>query len=91
MAIGLLCTYRRGSQDDSGRDADHVTVRKTGRHSLGRICQFWKRHGVWPESTPYENDLQLEYEGPSPDDLDSAACAECGSNVWIDTSYCEVG
>jgi len=34
--------------DDSGRDADHVTVRKTVRHSLARIREFWKSHGSGP-------------------------------------------
>jgi hypothetical protein len=59
--------------DDSGRDADHVTVRKTVRHSLAR---------VWPETTPQDKGLSVEYEGPSPADLEDAACTECGANVW---------
>ena len=37
--------------DDSGREADHVTVRKTVRHSLRKVREFWQAHGVWPEST----------------------------------------
>lgn len=68
--------------DDSGRDADHVTVRKTVRHSLGRIRAFWQAHGVWPESTPQNDGLRLEYRGPAPSDLDTAVCTECGANVW---------
>ncbi len=27
--------------------------------------------------------FDLEYEGPTPSDLSSAACAACGANVWI--------
>lgn len=69
--------------DDSGRDADHVTVRKTVRHSLGRLREFWQQHGVWPDSTPQDAGLDVGYEGPSPGDLDSAACTECGANVRI--------
>ena len=69
--------------DDSGRDADHVTVRKTVRHSLSRLKAFWKSQGVWPDSTPQDDTLDIEYEGPSPGDLDSAACTECGANVWM--------
>jgi len=40
--------------DDSGRDADHVTVRKTVRHSLARVREFWRTHGIWPETTPQD-------------------------------------
>lgn len=68
--------------NDDGRDADHVTVRKTVRHSLSRLKAFWQCHGVWPESTSHDDTLEIEYEGPSPTDLDSAACTECGANVW---------
>ncbi|MBP1903065.1 MULTISPECIES: DUF6610 family protein [Halobacteriales] len=68
--------------DDSGRDASHVTVRKTVRHSLARIKAFWQSHGVWPDSAPHSDILEIEYEGPSPTDLDSAACTECEANVW---------
>ncbi|MXR43142.1 hypothetical protein GRX01_17585 [Halobaculum sp. WSA2] len=68
--------------DDSGRDADHVTVRKTVRHSLARIREFWEAHGVWPESSPQDDGLGVEYEGPRPADLDQAACTECETNVW---------
>jgi len=68
--------------DDSGRDADHVTVRKTVRHSLARVREFWRTHGIWPESTPQDEGLNVEYEGPSPADLEGAACSECGANVW---------
>jgi hypothetical protein len=68
--------------DDSGRDADHVTVRKTVRHSLARVKEFWQSRGVWPESTPQDNNVEVEYEGPAPSDLDGAACTECGANVW---------
>jgi len=49
--------------DDSGRDADHVTVRKTVRHSLARIREFWKSHGIWPETTPQDAGLHIEYGG----------------------------
>ncbi|MDB9234631.1 hypothetical protein PN419_14695 [Halorubrum ezzemoulense] len=68
--------------DDSGRDASHVTVRKTVRHSLARIKAFWHSHGVWPDSTLHNDTLEIEYEGPSPTDLESAACTDCGANVW---------
>jgi hypothetical protein len=68
--------------DDSGRDADHVTVRKTVRHSLARIREFWKSHGIWPETTPQDAGLHIEYGGPSPADLEEAACTECEANVW---------
>ncbi|GAB7010810.1 DUF6610 family protein [Halorubrum trueperi] len=68
--------------DDSGRDADHVTIRKTVRHSLARVKEFWQSHGVWPESTPQDDSLEVEYEGPSPSGIDGAACTECGANVW---------
>jgi len=49
--------------DDSGRDADHVTVRKTVRHSLARVREFWRTHGIWPETTPQDEGLDIEYEG----------------------------
>jgi len=68
--------------DDSGRNADHLTVRKTVRHSLGRIREFWQNHRVWPESTRLDDSRHVEYEGPTPTDLKSATCAECGANVW---------
>jgi hypothetical protein len=68
--------------DDSGRDADHVTVRKTVRHGLARVREFWQAQGVWPESTPQEDGHELTYQGPSPGDIESAACTECGTNVW---------
>ncbi|QGX93316.1 hypothetical protein EI982_00245 (plasmid) [Haloplanus rallus] len=68
--------------DDSGRNADHVTVRKTVRHSLARIREFWQSHGIWPETTPEDAGLHFEYEGPSPADLENGACTECGANVW---------
>ena len=68
--------------DDSGRDTDHVTVRKTARHSLAHLKEFWQAQGVWPESTPQDDSFEIEYEGPSPGDLDGAACTECGANVW---------
>lgn len=35
-----------GGWDDSGRDADHITV----RHSLCRLKNFWQVHGVWLDS-----------------------------------------
>ena len=49
--------------DDSCRDADHVTVRKTARHSLARVREFWRTHGIWPETTPQDEGLDVEYEG----------------------------
>jgi hypothetical protein len=52
------------------------------RHSLARIREFWEAHGVWPETTPPDEGLNVEYEGPSPADLEDAACTECGTNVW---------
>ena len=69
--------------DDSGRDTDHVTVRKTVRHSLARLKEFWQAQGVWLESTPQDDSFEIEYEGPSPGDLDGAACTECEANVWM--------
>ncbi|UTF55903.1 DUF6610 family protein [Natronosalvus rutilus] len=68
--------------DDSGRDADHVTVRETVRHGLARLKMFWQSQGVWPDSPPHANTFEIEYKGPSPTDLDDAACTECGANVW---------
>ncbi len=68
--------------DDSGRDAEHVTVRKLVRHSLGRIKAFWQAQGIWPETQLHDEDVDLEYEGPTPSDLSSAACGACGANVW---------
>jgi len=68
--------------DNSGRDADHVTVQKTVRHSLARIREFWETHRVWPESTPQGDRVTIEYEEPRPADLERAACTECGTNVW---------
>ncbi|PGF14543.1 hypothetical protein CP556_20790 [Natrinema sp. CBA1119] len=68
--------------DDSGRDAEHMTVRKTVRHGLARIREFWQAHGVWPESTPQEDGPELTYRGPSLGDLGSAACTESEENVW---------
>ncbi|MDS0296695.1 DUF6610 family protein [Halogeometricum luteum] len=68
--------------DDSGRDADHVTVRKTVRHSLSRLKTFWQAQGVWPDSTPQTDESELSYSGPTPNDIESAACTECSANVW---------
>lgn len=68
--------------DDSGRNAEHVTVRKTIRHSLGRLREFWEAHGIWPKTTPQGSGLTLEYQGPTPNDLDSAVCTTCGAYVW---------
>lgn len=68
--------------DDSGRNADHVTVRKLVRYSLGQIKTFWQAHGIWPETTPMDHGLEIQYRPPTPSDLESAACAECGANVW---------
>ncbi|ODR80188.1 hypothetical protein BG842_02840 [Haladaptatus sp. W1] len=68
--------------DDSGRNADHVTIRKTVRHSLSRVRDFWQAHGIWPESTLQADGFGLEYHGPTPDDLENSACTECGTNVW---------
>lgn len=68
--------------DDSGRDADHVTVRKLVRHSLGQIKTFWQAHGVWPETPPVDHGWMIGYCPPTPSDLSSAVWAECGTNVW---------
>ena len=68
--------------NDSGRNADHVTIRKTVRHSLSRVRDFWQAHSIWPESTPQADEFGLEYHGPTPDDLENPACTECGMNVW---------
>jgi hypothetical protein len=68
--------------DDSGRDAEHMTIRKTVRCSLAKVREFWQARGVWPESTTQEDGVELEYRGPAPSDIESAACAECGVNVW---------
>lgn len=67
--------------DDSGRDAGHVTVRKTVRHSLGQLKSFWKSKGVWPESSPIDT-AGFRYESPRPSDLENAACERCQENVW---------
>ena len=69
--------------DDSGREADHVSVRDAVRHGLGHVRSFWQANGVWPETTPEADGLTVAYSGPSPSDLNSAACVECGSNVWM--------
>ncbi len=68
--------------DDSGRDAEHMTIGKTVRCSLAKVREFWQARGVWPESTTKEDGVEFEYRGPSPSDIESAACAECGVNVW---------
>jgi hypothetical protein len=68
--------------DDSGRDVDHVTVRKTVRHSLSRLKEFWQAQGVWPDSTPQTDVAELSYSGPTPSDIESAACSKCSTNVW---------
>ena len=59
-----------------------MTVRKTLRHGLGRVRDFWQTHGVWPDATPQSNGLELAYQPPSPGDIESAACTLCGGNVW---------
>jgi len=64
--------------DDSGRDADHVTVRKTVRHSLARVREFWRTHGIWPETTPQDEGLDIEYEGPSPADPNTPPVLSAG-------------
>lgn len=68
--------------DDSGRDAEHMTIRKTVRYSLAKVREFWQARGVWPESTTKEDGVEFEYRGPSPSDIESAACTECDVNVW---------
>lgn len=70
--------------DDSGRDADHVTVRTLVRHSLSRIKAFWHTQGMWPETTPVDDnwDGDIHCRSPTSSDLDSAACSECGANIW---------
>ncbi|MFC4987090.1 DUF6610 family protein [Saliphagus infecundisoli] len=74
--------WTAGGWDDSGRNADHVTVRKLVRHSLGRIKAFWQAQGVWPETKPYGDSEPLEYGGPTPNDLKRSACTACSANVW---------
>ena len=37
---------------------------------------------MWSETTPEADGLTVAYSGPSPSDLESAACVECGANVW---------
>ncbi|GAD52475.1 hypothetical protein MBEHAL_1235 [Halarchaeum acidiphilum MH1-52-1] len=71
--------------DDSGRDADHATVRETVRQSLKQTREFWQTHGVWPRSSPNETGLAVEYRGPTTSDLESAACERCGANIWTIT------
>jgi len=68
--------------DDSGRDADHVTVWRTVRHSLARIREFWKVHGSGPRRHPRRTRGYTSSTGPTPTDLEQAACTECGTNVW---------
>lgn len=68
--------------DDSGRDADHVTVRKTVRHGLVHVRAFWQKHGIWPETTPEADGGAIQYRSPQPADLDSSSCAECNGDVW---------
>jgi hypothetical protein len=68
--------------DDSGRDYAHVTVRKTVRHGLGHVRDFWQAQGVWPATTPVEQDMAIEYRSPTPADLRSSACTECEQSVW---------
>jgi len=68
--------------DDSGRDAEHMTIRKTVRCSLAKVREFWQARGVWPESTTKEDGVEFKYRGPSPSDIESAACTECDVNVW---------
>jgi hypothetical protein len=37
------------------------------RHSLARIREFWKVHGIWPETTPQDEGIHIEYGGrPQP-------------------------
>lgn len=52
------------------------------RHSLGQIKAFWQIHGVWPEMGPHDDSVSLQYEGPTPSNLESAACSACEANVW---------
>ena len=68
--------------DDSGREADHVSVRDVVRYGLDHVRSFWQAHGVWPETTLQADELSIVYSGPSPNDLESAACAECRANIW---------
>ncbi|MDS0243764.1 MULTISPECIES: DUF6610 family protein [unclassified Haloferax] len=68
--------------DDSGRDAEFVTVRKTVRHGLGQVRKFWETQGVWPESQSREGPDNFVYNGPVPTDLTTEACADCETNVW---------
>ena len=67
--------------DDSGRDADHMTVRATVRHGLGHVRSFWENQGVWPEG-PTEYTGRTQYQPPTPADLHSSTCVECEDDVW---------
>ena len=68
--------------DDSGRDAEHMTIRKTVRCSHAKVREFWQARGVWPEPTAQEDDVEFEYRGLSPSNIESAACTECDVSVW---------
>ena len=68
--------WTAGGWDDSGRDAEHMTIRKTVRCSLAKVREFWQARGVWPESTTKEDSVEFEYRGPSPSDIESAACTD---------------
>lgn len=68
--------------DNSGRDADHLTVRKTLRHGLAHARAFWQEQGIWPETTPVEEDVMIQYRPPKPADLDSTTCTACEADAW---------
>jgi hypothetical protein len=79
--------YRSFTYRQSGFELD----KKSGPNGHGRLVltklegetrEFWKSHGIWPETTPLDDGLHIEYGGPTPGDLKQAACTECGSNVW---------
>jgi len=52
--------------DDSGRDADHVTVWRTVRHSLARIREFWKVRDLARDDTPGRGDTHRVRGRPQP-------------------------
>lgn len=62
--------------------ADIVGVDWNGLHRGAQFGEFWKAHGIWPETTPQDEGLHIEYGGPTPAGLGQAACTECGANVW---------
>ena len=40
-------------------------------------------HVIWSPTMSQRGETTVAYEGPSPSDLNSTACVECGSNIWM--------